>query len=175
MLHETSMLYKLTILYILHRVDFPISNSQISNFILENDFTDYFNIQQIMGELIDDDYVKRETVRNKTLYRITDAGEVALKLLSRELSPAMKADVDSYIAANKIKFREELSVLSNFYQIGINHYNAHLVIDENSEHILELNIATTTEDEAERICVNWEKTSNVLYPIIMNTLFTNGQ
>ena len=35
-------LYKLIILYILNRVDFPLTNAQISEFILEEGYTTYF-------------------------------------------------------------------------------------------------------------------------------------
>ena len=164
------MLYKLTILYILSRVDFPMSNSQISNFILENDFTDYFNIQQIMGELIDDNYVSKETIRSRTLYKLTESGEMALKLLSRELSPTMKADVDAYIKENRMSLKEELSVMSNYYEVDLNHYIAHLYIDEADTRIFEINLATSTTEEAERICSGWQKNSGRIYPLLLSEL-----
>ena len=170
MLQETSMLYKLTIIYILHRVEFPLSNSQISNFILENDYTDYFNIQQTLGELIDDEYVKRETLRGKTLYSITDSGLQTLKLLKNELSPALRADVDRYINDNKMQLREELSVMSNIYMTDERHYNAHLYIEEDGVKILELNVSANSADEADRICANWNRASTELYPLIINKL-----
>lgn len=170
MLQETSMLYKLTILYLLHRVDYPISNNSLSNFLLENDFTDYFNLQQIMGELIDDGYVYRETVRNKTLYRISESGEATINLLVRELSPAMRNDIEKYIIENNIKLRDDISVMSDYYQSDINHFVANLYIEENSEKILEINVATATKAEAEKICAGWMKTSEKLYPLIMSEL-----
>ena len=39
-------LYKLIILYILNRVDFPLTNAQISEFILEEGYTTYFKLQR---------------------------------------------------------------------------------------------------------------------------------
>ena len=44
-------LYKLIILYMLDRVDFPLTNSQISEFILDKGYTDYFKLQQAISEL----------------------------------------------------------------------------------------------------------------------------
>ena len=43
-------LYKLIILYMLDRVDFPLTNSQISEFILDKGYTDYFKLQQAISE-----------------------------------------------------------------------------------------------------------------------------
>lgn len=172
MLNETSMLYKLTVMYILHRVDMPISNSQISNFILLNDYTDYFNIQQIIGELIDDGYISREVIRNKTLYTLTDSGEAALKLLSRELSQTIRDDVDTYIKNNRMELKDDISVLGKYYQADLGRYIAHLYIDENGEHLIELNIAASSEEEADRLCSGWTKSSSTLYPLIIKTLLS---
>ena len=40
---ETYTLYKLIVLYMLDKVDFPLTTSQISEFILEKEYTTYFN------------------------------------------------------------------------------------------------------------------------------------
>ena len=39
---ETFTLYKLIILYMLDKVDFPLTNAQISEFILNKGYTTYF-------------------------------------------------------------------------------------------------------------------------------------
>ena len=43
---ETFKLYKLIILFMLDRVDFPLTNSQISDFVLDEGYTTYFKLQQ---------------------------------------------------------------------------------------------------------------------------------
>ena len=45
---EPITIYKLTILNMLDKVDFPLTNTQISNFFLEQDYTDYFRVQQVL-------------------------------------------------------------------------------------------------------------------------------
>ena len=42
---EQLTLYKLMILYLIEKVDFPLSNSQISEFILDKGYTNYFTVQ----------------------------------------------------------------------------------------------------------------------------------
>ena len=39
---ETFTLYKLIILYMLNKVDFPLTTSQISEFVLDEGYTTYF-------------------------------------------------------------------------------------------------------------------------------------
>ena len=50
---ETFTLYKLIVLYMLDRVDFPLTTSQISEFILDKGYTTYFRLQSALAELTD--------------------------------------------------------------------------------------------------------------------------
>ena len=43
---STFKLYKLIILYMLNKVDFPLTNSQISEFILDEGYTTYFKLSR---------------------------------------------------------------------------------------------------------------------------------
>ena len=49
---EPFTIYKLTILYMLDKAGFPLSNTQISNFFLEKEYTDYFRVQEVIGDLL---------------------------------------------------------------------------------------------------------------------------
>lgn len=40
-------LYKLIVLYMLDRVDFPLSTSQISEFVLDKGYTTYFKLRRL--------------------------------------------------------------------------------------------------------------------------------
>ena len=51
MLQDPLTLYKLIILYMLDRVKFPITTAQISNYILEKEYTNFLTLQQVINEL----------------------------------------------------------------------------------------------------------------------------
>ena len=44
-------LYKLIVLYMLKKIDFSMTNAQISNFILDQGYTTYFTLQSVLAEL----------------------------------------------------------------------------------------------------------------------------
>ena len=46
---EPLTLYKLIILYMLKKVDFPLTNAQISEFVLDQEYTTYFSIYRMMS------------------------------------------------------------------------------------------------------------------------------
>ena len=123
-----------------------------------------------MGELIDDEYILQDRYHGKTLYSISDTGEAALKLLIHDLSSAIKADVDKYLLEHNMELRDDISVRSNIYQNNIDQYTAKMFIEESGEKLLELNILTSSQEEAEKICNRWMQSGQHLYPMIMNEL-----
>lgn len=167
---ETNMLYKLSSLYILSRVDCPLSTNSLCLFLLERKYTDYFTFQQGIAELLDDGYINKEAVHDKYLYTITDEGRKAISLLKNELSSDIRLEMDDYIKANKFHMHDDISVLSNYYCEDINKYIVHLFIEENGDRLLELNLSVSSVNEAERMCENWKKGYEDIYPFLISTL-----
>ncbi len=57
---ETFTLYKLIVLYMLQKVDFPLTTAQISEFILDQGYTTYFTLQEALSEMVDSDLIQKE-------------------------------------------------------------------------------------------------------------------
>ena len=73
---ETFTLYKLIVLYMLDRVDFPLTTSQISEFILDKGYTTYFRLQSALAEL---KYDLKEEVSVKSDYYLNTNHEYEVK------------------------------------------------------------------------------------------------
>ena len=97
MQQETLTLYKLIILFMLDKVDFPLTNAQISDFILEKGYTNYFHIQQSVSALQDNDFITTETIRNSSYLRITDAGREVLGYCLSDISPTIQKEIMDYL------------------------------------------------------------------------------
>lgn len=167
---DTFMLYKLMILYILSRVNFPLTNTQLTAFIIEKEYTNYFNIQRAISELIDDHFLDSKTIRNSSLYRITDSGRETLLFFDTMISSGIKDDIDQYLAENKYELKEEISTPADFYQVKKGEYAAHLSVIERDTPIIDLTLIVTSEEEASRICINWREKSSDIYGYLMSTL-----
>ena len=64
---DTQTLYKLIVLKMLDQADAPLSNSQISEFILGKEYTNYFTLQQILSELDESGLDTVSSMRNTSL------------------------------------------------------------------------------------------------------------
>ena len=82
---EPFTIYKLTILYMLSKAGFPLSNTQISNFFLEQEYTDYFRVQEVIGDLVDANLIHAESTHSNTQYSLTSAGKETLGFFKDEL------------------------------------------------------------------------------------------
>ena len=83
---EAFTLYKLIILYMLDKVDFPLTNSQISEFVLDKGYTDYFKLQQALSELADGGLILKESTHNRTLFHLTEDGKGTIHLFRDKIS-----------------------------------------------------------------------------------------
>lgn len=170
---DTFMLYKLMVLYILSRVSFPLTNAQLTAFILEKEYTNYFNIQRAISELLDDAYIEAKTIRNNTLYRITENGLETLLFFDNMISSGIKEDIEAYLTQNKYQLQAEVSSPAEFYQVKKGEFVAHLSVIERDTPIIDLTLTVTTEEEASRICNNWKDKSSDVYSYLMSSLLEN--
>ena len=125
MLAEPMTLYKLMNLYMLHQVNFPLTNAQLSNFFLDREYTTYFTLQQALNELLDAGLVKKETMRNSSRYEITKEGEETLEFFGKNISPAIVSDMDEYLKQNRFRMRNEVGLISDFYKSTNQDYIVH--------------------------------------------------
>ena len=68
MSEESLTLYKLMILFMLDNLDFPLTNSQLSEFFVNHGYTSYFHLQQAINELVESEFVRAETIPTTTLF-----------------------------------------------------------------------------------------------------------
>lgn len=102
---EPFTIYKLTILNMLDKVDFPLTNTQISDFFLEQEYTDYFRVQQVLNDLADSGLIRTESTHSNTQYYITAAGRETLGFFRDKLTDAIEHDTIAYFEKNKMALR----------------------------------------------------------------------
>ena len=162
--------YKLIVLYMLDHVDFPLTNTQISNFVLDKDYTTYFTIQQVMSELISAGLIRTESTHNNTHYYITPAGQETLSYFPDKISVAIKTDVLSYFAENRMELKQEISVIADNYKTTNQEFAARCQIKEKDQSLIDLTITVKTKEQAEAVCSNWQKQSEDVYGYLMDLL-----
>ncbi len=167
---EPVTLYKLIILYMLQKVDFPLTTSQISSFILDRGYTSYFTLQSVLSELSETGMVRLEKIRNTSYYTITQPGEEALRYFQGRISREIRDDIDRYMQENKIQLRDEVSIISDYYRNTADEYSVHCVVKEKYANPIDLTITVPDEAQAKAVCNNWRKKCQEIYEFVMKEL-----
>lgn len=101
-------LYKLIVLYMLDNSQSPLTNSQISDFILEKEYTNYFHLQQTLSELIDSSLIESHTRQNASYYTMTEKGRTTLHFFCDEISSEIKDEIQKFLKKSARNFRQSL-------------------------------------------------------------------
>ena len=158
MIESSFTLYKLIILYMLQNVNFPLSNTQISDFILEKEYTNYFHLQEALSELQDTKLIEIEKVRNTSYYHMTEEGSKTLSFF------------ENYMKEHSYELRKKASVVADYYKTAGDDYEVRCQARERKTTIFEIVVTVPSEEAAKKICSNWENRSQKIYASIMNEL-----
>ncbi len=167
---EPFTIYKLTILNMLDKVDFPLSNTQLTNFFLEQEYTDYFRVQQVISDLLDAELIRTESTHNNTHYYITAAGKETLNLLKDKISDAIEMDINNYFAQNKLELRNDNSIIADYYRTPNRDFAVRCQYRQKDTNLIDLTLSVQTKEQAEAICNNWKKQNEDVYMYLMDIL-----
>lgn len=171
MTQEPLTLYKLIVLYMLDKVSFPLTKTQISDFILEKEYTNFLTLQQAISELIESGMILATTVGNRTQLHITEEGESTLAFFQNRISEGIKEDIRSYLKEKSIELRNEVSITSEYYRSTNGEYAAHLSAKEKGMDLVDITLSVPLEEMASAICNNWQKKNKEIYKYLTETLF----
>jgi len=155
----------------LDRVTFPLTNAQISDFVLEKEYTNFLTLQQVISELTEAGMISSQSIRNRTHLAITKEGRETLHYFENRVSDAIKADIKTYFRENEFTLRNEVSVLGDYYKSTSGEYEAHLVAKDRGINLIDLTLSVPVEEVAAAICDNWQKKNQDIYKYLIQELF----
>ncbi len=163
-------LYKLIILYMLRRLDFPLSLSQISDFILGKGYTTYFTFQTAMSELEEAKLIEADTTQSTTYYTLTAEGEKTIGFFENRISSSIRKDIVTYIEEHQLEMRDDSSVLASYFKNTSGDFDVRCQVKENDSTLIDLTLSVPTEQQARAIAAQWKKKCQGIYAYLMEQL-----
>lgn len=161
---------KLLLLYILNKIKLPISNMQLTEIVLENNFMNYFTLQQYIVELASSNLLKHTTEHEKDRLAISENGKKVLELFGNRLSDATLAQIDEYLKSKMSSIKQELTVTADYTIENKNSYLVNLIASENDITLIDLKLSVASNKQARELCYKWKSNSSELYTKIINAL-----
>lgn len=168
---EPLTLYKLIVLYMLDKVSFPLTRTQISDFILEKEYTGFLTLQQVFSELADAEMISLRTMRNRTQLAITNEGKNTLRFFKNRINEEIKNDIDTYLRENEFTLKNEMAVQGDYYKSTSGEFEAHLTASERDINLISLTLSVPTAEMAAEICDNWLAKNQEIYQFLTKELF----
>lgn len=165
---------KLLMLYVLKSIKNPISNTQLTEIILENNFINYFTFQEYLSELENSKFVEYQETNDKKLLLLTTQGETVLSLFKDRLSQSKLSIIDNYIKEKIETIKKELTIHAD-YTLGDNDgFIVDLKAVENSSLLMELKLGVPSKKQATSICSRWKENPSDIYNKVINILISEN-
>ena len=167
---QLKTLYKLMTMYTLSRVDFALTNSQITNVFLDLGYTNYFNVQYTLGDLVSSRLVHEEIYPDYRYYVLTDEGRESIEALKSSLAASIRSDIDEYLRENRLEFREALATRAEYYHTTEGDYAVRCRVMEHTTALIDLTLTVPNETQAKIVSKEWKEKSQDVYAYIIHTL-----
>lgn len=164
---------KLILLYIINKIKYPISNVQITQIILENNFMNYFILQQYISELLSSDFLVTNEIDNKQRITITDKGTKVLTLFQNRISSYKLELIDEYLKKRSEEIKKEITVAADYTLDNNNSFIVNLIASENNMTLIDIKINVASNKQARDLCNKWKNNSSELYNKIIRLLTDN--
>jgi len=165
---------KLLLLYMMNKIKFPISNTQITEIVLENNLINYFTLQQYISELITSNFIKYTNVGGSNRLIISEKGIKVLELFGARISDKKSEIVDDYIKEHLEKIKKEVTVSADYTIDHKDNYIVNLKATENETILIHIKLNVASNKQARDLCAKWKSNCSELYNSIINILTDNA-
>lgn len=167
---DQQLKFKIIILYSINHFSVPLTNQQLTDFVLEHDVMNYFDLQQFLTDLVETSMLEYSMSEGEKYYIITESGKNTLELFSDRVSQSLRRTINDSIDMKKKSFVIKTNITADYYKEDDNDYIVHLSVKEGIYTLMDIKVNVVSNKDAKLICENWEKKAQHLYGDILNKL-----
>ncbi len=158
------------VLYMLKRCQVPLSKSQIYDFILEKEYTNFLTLQEVFSELASSGLITEKTMANRTYLELTEDGAKTLEFFGNRVNPAVRDQIDEYLKANNMKLINETSIRGDYRKVADNDYEVRMIATDGNQVLMDLTMSVPTEETAQSMLDRWQNRNQDIYSFLVKEL-----
>lgn len=162
---------KLKILYIFYTINIPINNTDITKFVLEKDYMDYFTLQKILTELNEDGFLTIDKVDDKDLFYLTETGKKTVDMFIDKIPKLYRKSIENNFKSLKKEIEKNRQLIGHYFQRKDKDFTVILQAFEDDITVFNLSINVPDEDSAKNIMKKWKENPDKIYSEFINILF----
>lgn len=158
---------KLLLLYIIKTATYSFTKEDLTEFILEKDYMNYFFIQQYILELLESGFIKADN-QDEEKFLLLEKGSLTLDYFESKIPETLKEELDEIFQKEEKIKKQETQVVSEYFEKENNQFNVNLKLVENEDILFSLYLNVGTLEQAESICKIWKDEPDSVYQGIIN-------
>ena len=172
MSNEMPTLYRLMVLYMLSRVDFPLTNSQISEIVLEKGYTSYFNLQEAINGLSETGLISTEKQHSNSFYTLTPEGLDTIRDFEIRIPETIREELSKSLLEHQHHLKNENEIVADYYRDAPGRYIVNCSIRSRDEMLSGITLNLPDEESAALACDNWKKRYEEIYLFLAGKLLS---
>lgn len=165
---------KLIIMYMIDRLNIPVSNNNITRLVLETRLMNYFMFQQCFNELHEGKLIEYNTdeknQKDSEDFSLTNTGNNTLQYFLNLIPPGIKKQLDKMLPDARKEIQGEALVTADFIPESESKFTLTCKMGEKGFPLMELKAAVGTKKDARAVCENWKNHSSEIYAEIIESL-----
>lgn len=161
---------KILLLYILSKVNKPISHNELLDLVTSIVDMNYFYFQQFLLDLLEDNYIFTYKKETADIYEITEEGKNAIDLTIDIIPGILKLQVDSRFEENLDNVKDKFSISAEYTPLTEREFSVRCKIIENNITIFDLQAHAGSREQAKKIVDNWNTNATEMYPKLLDIL-----
>ncbi len=164
---------KLITLFIIDSFKMPVPNSYIVDVLALEPFINYFDLQQQIGELEEDEFVTYYIEDNARFYSLAEKGTQALEFFSQRIPKTVRERLLRIIKIKIKDLRNALSIKAEYKKVNDIEYSVSLGISEGNFDMFNVSISVSDELMAKKMCAAFKNDPQTLYSEFLSILTKN--
>lgn len=161
---------KLIILQILEQFAIPLTNGQITEFVMENDLINYFTLQQFLDDLVESSMLEYSSSEGEYYYLLTETGRNSVEFFKDRLPQSLRRTINDKVVEKKKSIVINTNISADYHKLDDTEYLVELKITENALTLVDLKLTMASNKHAKKICENWKNNAQFIYGDIINLL-----
>lgn len=164
---------KLIALFIIDNFKMPVPNSYLVDILALEPFINYFDLQQQMGELEEEEFVTYYIEDDARFYSLTEKGIEALGFFSQRIPKTVRERLLRTIKIKIKDLRNALSIKADYKKVNEIEYAVSLGISEGPYDMFNVSISVSDELMAKKMCAAFKNDPQTLYSEFLSILTKN--
>lgn len=161
---------KLKVLQVVEQFAVPLTNVQLTEFILEHDFVNYFSLQQCLTELVEASFLEYSDSEGEFYYLLTESGKNSIEFFKDRIPQNIRRNINDAVVEKKKSIVIDTQITADYHKLDDTEYLVELKITENHLVLADVKLTMASNKHAKRMCENWKKNAQFLYGDLVNLL-----